>query len=57
MIAGAVSNLGSVAYFQGDYARAEAHWNEAAAFFRAVGRHQPAGVDPQQPGRAGGPAR
>ena len=57
VIAGSVSNLGSVAYFQGDYERAEEHWTEAAAFFRGVERHQPPGVDPQQPGRAGGAAR
>ena len=57
VIAGAVSDLGSVAYFRGDYGRAEEHWNEAAAFFRAGWRHQPLGVDPQQPGRAGGAAR
>ncbi len=35
VITGAVSNLGSVAYFQGDYASAEQHWNEAAEFYRA----------------------
>ena len=37
MIAGAVSNLGSVAYFQGDLARAEELWHEAADVFRASG--------------------
>ena len=57
VIAGSVSNLGSVAYFQGDYERAEEHWTEAAAFYRGVERLQPPGVDPQQPGRVGGAAR
>ena len=57
VVAGSVSNLGSVAYFQGDYERAEEYWTEAAAFYRASSDSQPPGVDPQQPRRVGGTAR
>jgi predicted ATPase/DNA-binding CsgD family transcriptional regulator len=33
-VAGAVANLGSVAYFRGDLAAAERHWSAAASYFR-----------------------
>ena len=57
MIAGAVSNLGSVAYFQGDLGARRGALARGGRCLPGLGRHQPPGVDPQQPGRAGRSAR